>query len=178
MRGPHEILEVKPGASQAQIKNSYRRLAKKYHPDVSKEVDAEERFIAITEAYDKLLSGSTEFKDLRDHLYQESHESPENARRKRAREYAHMKYGQFVRNNTAFKRTWYYRPVKYAIYFAIYLGYAIGALFLVGALVFWITHGFSLQYIYTLFISLFGVYIIKSSSNFKKEVKPYFDNYE
>ena len=37
----YKILDVKRDASEAEIKQSYRRLARKYHPDVSKEANAE-----------------------------------------------------------------------------------------------------------------------------------------
>ena len=47
----YEILGVPEDASYEEIKNSYRLLAKKYHPDVSQEVDAEERFKEVQQAY-------------------------------------------------------------------------------------------------------------------------------
>ncbi|MCI4567150.1 DnaJ C-terminal domain-containing protein [Lysobacter sp. CFH 32150] len=50
----YEILGVEPGAGEAEIKTAYRRLARKYHPDVSKEAGAEEKFKAINEAYEAL----------------------------------------------------------------------------------------------------------------------------
>lgn len=48
------ILGVEPSAGDAEIKTAYRRLARKYHPDVSKEAGAEEKFKAINEAYEAL----------------------------------------------------------------------------------------------------------------------------
>ncbi|MFT4178451.1 MAG: DnaJ C-terminal domain-containing protein [Thermomonas sp.] len=48
------ILGVEPGAGDAEIKTAYRRLARKYHPDVSKEKGAEEKFKAVNEAYEAL----------------------------------------------------------------------------------------------------------------------------
>ncbi|HEY4581566.1 MAG TPA: DnaJ C-terminal domain-containing protein [Lysobacter sp.] len=48
------ILGVEPTAGDAEIKTAYRRLARRYHPDVSKERDAEERFKAVNEAYEAL----------------------------------------------------------------------------------------------------------------------------
>ena len=50
----YEILGVEPSAGDAEIKTAYRRLARKYHPDVSKEAGAEEKFKAVNEAYEAL----------------------------------------------------------------------------------------------------------------------------
>lgn len=47
----YETLGVKRDATQDEIKNAYRKLARKYHPDVSKQSDAEERFKEVGEAY-------------------------------------------------------------------------------------------------------------------------------
>ncbi|RZA10930.1 MAG: J domain-containing protein, partial [Lysobacteraceae bacterium] len=48
------ILGVEPSAGEGEIKTAYRRLARKFHPDVSKEAGAEEKFKAINEAYEAL----------------------------------------------------------------------------------------------------------------------------
>jgi len=50
----YKILEVSKQASDAEIKKQYRKLARKYHPDVSKLKNAEKRFKEINEAYDVL----------------------------------------------------------------------------------------------------------------------------
>jgi molecular chaperone DnaJ len=50
----YEILGLKKGASVEEIKKAYKELAKKYHPDVSKEHDAEKKFKEINEAYSVL----------------------------------------------------------------------------------------------------------------------------
>ena len=48
------MLGVSRSASQEEIKKSYRRMARKYHPDVSSEPDAEERFKEVQRAYEAL----------------------------------------------------------------------------------------------------------------------------
>ncbi|MCP5420842.1 MAG: DnaJ domain-containing protein [Gammaproteobacteria bacterium] len=50
----YKILGVPRDASAEDIKKAYRRLARKYHPDVSREPQAEERFKELTEAYEVL----------------------------------------------------------------------------------------------------------------------------
>ncbi len=47
----YAALGIERGASAADIKKAYRRLAQKYHPDVSKEPDAEAKFKEVAEAY-------------------------------------------------------------------------------------------------------------------------------
>jgi curved DNA-binding protein len=50
----YKILGVERGASEEEIKKAYRRLARKYHPDVSKEANAKEKFQEVSEAYETL----------------------------------------------------------------------------------------------------------------------------
>ena len=50
----YKIMGVERDASQDEIKRAYRKLARKYHPDVSKASDAEERFKEVGEAYEAL----------------------------------------------------------------------------------------------------------------------------
>jgi hypothetical protein len=50
----YAVLSVKPDAADEQIKAAYRRLAKQWHPDVSREPDAAEQFRSIQHAYDVL----------------------------------------------------------------------------------------------------------------------------
>jgi len=53
-RDYYEVLGVDKNASQDDIKKAYRKLAKKYHPDVSSEDKAEEKFKEVREAYETL----------------------------------------------------------------------------------------------------------------------------
>ena len=50
----YDILGVAHSADLDQIKKAYRRLAKKYHPDVNKDEAAQEQFSKIQEAHDVL----------------------------------------------------------------------------------------------------------------------------
>jgi curved DNA-binding protein len=50
----YKILGVERGASEEAIKKAYRKLARKYHPDVSKEANAKEKFQEVSEAYETL----------------------------------------------------------------------------------------------------------------------------
>ena len=54
MRDPYSVLGVAKGAEQDDIKKAYRRLAKKYHPDQSREPKAKDRFAEVGSAYEIL----------------------------------------------------------------------------------------------------------------------------
>src|SRR5277367_2422479 len=54
MRDPYEVLGVAKSASAVEIKSAFRKLAKKYHPDQSKEPSAKERFAEVGSAYEIL----------------------------------------------------------------------------------------------------------------------------
>lgn len=62
MKDPYEVLGLKRGASKDEVKAAYRKLAKKYHPDMNinnplKDL-AEEKFIEIQKAYDDIMNGN------------------------------------------------------------------------------------------------------------------------
>ena len=53
-RDYYDVLGVDKSASDAEIKSAFRKLAKKYHPDLNKEPDAADKFKEVQEAYDVL----------------------------------------------------------------------------------------------------------------------------
>ncbi len=72
----YKILEVTSHADKITIKKAYQRLARKFHPDISVEPDAEHRFKEINEAYDVLkdshkrfIYDSANFKLVTSHSY-------------------------------------------------------------------------------------------------------------
>jgi molecular chaperone DnaJ len=53
-RDYYEVLDVPKGAAKDEIKKAYRKMARKYHPDVSQEPEAETKFKEVNEAYEVL----------------------------------------------------------------------------------------------------------------------------
>ncbi len=85
-KDPYEILGVARSASQEEIKKSYRKLAKKYHPDVNKgDKAAEEKFKEISQAYDVL--GDEEKRKKYDRLGQWANEGGFDPRHQAYRTY-------------------------------------------------------------------------------------------
>ncbi len=82
-----DILGLNPGASKEEVKKAYRRLSKIYHPDISKDEHAKEKFIEINEAYEFLTKvGPSPHQETVNYNYNpEVDEYAERRRKARAR---------------------------------------------------------------------------------------------
>lgn len=59
---PYDVLGVSPSATPDEIKRAYRKLALKFHPDVNKEANAQEKFMRIKHAYNTIMSPESQRK--------------------------------------------------------------------------------------------------------------------
>ena len=68
----YKIMGLEKNATQEHIKTAYRKLARKYHPDVSKEPNAEEHFKELGEAYEVLKDPNKrqQYDQYSDHMHQ------------------------------------------------------------------------------------------------------------
>lgn len=73
----YRVLGLKEGATYEEIKASYRRLARRYHPDVNRENphQAQELFIQITEAYERLITEQPKANSGKTRAVSQSHET-------------------------------------------------------------------------------------------------------
>jgi hypothetical protein len=92
----YAILGLDSSATLAEVKKAYRRLVRKYHPDVNSLPDAKEHFLRIQSAYQRILdekSGNSRSENLRTassarDRFQERQDQLRRARIRRAREFA------------------------------------------------------------------------------------------
>jgi len=109
-----KILEINRDATIDEIKSGYRKLAKKFHPDLNKSPDAQERFIEITEAYEVLTNPDLHphYRYVRTEMDEETRkaawEKARQAAKESAQRFARMKYEQFVEEQEAFKKSGWY----------------------------------------------------------------------
>jgi hypothetical protein len=114
MKNYYTVLEIPDNATRPDIQAAYRRLAKKFHPDVNKSADAQEKFCEITEAYDFLMNhwpvqiASYPDSSARDKKYETYRDSEEYQKfrqeaRERAQKQAKMRYEKFKQQHEAFQ---------------------------------------------------------------------------
>lgn len=109
MKDYHQILELPSDCTIDEIKQAYRRLAKKYHPDINKSPNAHEKFIEISEAYEVLLHQATYRETTQpSSQYQQSQYNYDafiREVREAAKRQAQMRYQKFARQHEAFRES-------------------------------------------------------------------------
>ncbi|NJK85275.1 MAG: J domain-containing protein [Bacteroidales bacterium] len=109
MNNYYAILELKPGANESDVRKAYRRLAKKYHPDVNKTAEAHEKFIEISEAYEFLMNrlqkSNINQTQNEQHSGYDPYERFKQEARERAQQQARMRYAEFQKYHEAFRES-------------------------------------------------------------------------
>ena len=111
MKDYYSILELTTSSTESDIRKAYRKLAKKYHPDVNKSVNAPEKFIEISEAYEFLINhyqqnfGNSTQDSAEEYTVTDYRKSEEFLRFKRQ---AKMRYEEFKKQHEAFQKSGLY----------------------------------------------------------------------
>ncbi len=164
----YKILGVKPGAEEKEVKKAYRALALKYHPDVSRDPNANEKFHLICEAYEVILNDIqrqtrvvADGSEDSDSEYDLSYEEIIREARARAYERAKMRYDKIKAEKEFFENNDLVILLKYlGHYLALPLALALIIVPLVyaflkdfaiifGAMFFWIIGIILLSHIYS-----------------------------
>ncbi len=123
----YEILGCPMDSSIADIKRTYRRKARQYHPDVSHEPDAIDKFIKLTEAYDFIIAnhdkipwGDQEF----ERMAEEWRRFRQERSRQRAQYYARSSF-------TRFKNSKYYKSTRILNASSVIFGFSISLMVLI-----------------------------------------------
>jgi len=123
----YRILGLSKNASESAIKEAYRRKAKKFHPDINANPNANDIFIEITEAYQYLLEKEAKHRKLKDTLINNGSfdKKWEEDKRKKAQAYARrhaqMKYEQF-------QKSYMYKSAQIIINLYDYMIFFVGIL--------------------------------------------------
>jgi curved DNA-binding protein CbpA len=141
-----KILGLDKKASQEEIKKAYRFLAKKYHPDISLETDANKRFIQITEAYE-ILTNQKILETLRiiaenEEERKRSYEYYKKLAKEEARKAAKMKYERLRKEHEAFQQSGMYDFFLLIKYIGHFLTILITIFFLAFPVYIAVTTGF------------------------------------
>jgi hypothetical protein len=152
----YHLLNIKPGATEAEIKRAYRKKAAELHPDRNPREDAHEQFVMLTEAYEYLLAVHTgKVKYQAEAMTQADWEVHQKEQaRYQARAYAKMKFEEFTQTDyykksqaalTVFEHLYFFLALGvmlcplWGFFYQGWVGLGIGALLTFFTVHFWST---------------------------------------
>ena len=129
MKKYYQILDLPVGANKKRVREAFRQLAKKYHPDVNASADAKEKFLQIREAYDYLYYGKRArrlfSKPSQTYKPSPPQETAEERRRRYAKSRAARSAEQDKKEKEAFRKSHFYD-----IFLALHYLWRAGAIFM------------------------------------------------
>lgn len=138
----YQLLGLNRDAGTEDVKRAYRSMAKKYHPDISDEPQADTKFREIHDAYEilvdpykrrvynKVLDRDSSIRDYYDYLYRQEMAKRQQNRARRRAAYAYYRYRQQQETRAA-------NNTPFTFHFKQCLGFLIiGGLFSIGVLAF------------------------------------------
>lgn len=109
MKKYYYILEISENSTLSDIKKAYRKLAKKYHPDINKSANAHEKFVEISEAYEFLVNQyngvSKKYPTASADYEGEDFKRTRQEAREKAKQQAEMRYEEFKMEHEAFRKS-------------------------------------------------------------------------
>jgi len=120
----YEVLGLKKGATEKEVRKAYRAKAKLLHPDVNKSADANAKFLLLSKAYNILLAylkGENIPNNLhtnKDNYYTQHYDDWIREKKERQAEEQRLRDEAFEQERTAFRSNRWYYPAFIAIYLA------------------------------------------------------------
>ena len=136
MKNYYEILNLNRNATTEEIREAYRKLAFKYHPDRNKESDTNERFLEISEAYE-ILKDSEKRKNYNKYFYNNDFSLKENIEKQKrdaenkAKEYSHMSYEKFEFNIQEEMKVLFNYVPNFGCLFFLIIGFFVSVYFFI-----------------------------------------------
>lgn len=141
----YSILGLKKGASEAEIKKAFRKLAFEWHPDLNPSKEAEQKFIQLNEAYETLIEGKgkTEFK-AGTSPFSNAPKSREEKRREeiriRMKKFVEKRQNEFREMRTEYRGSKFSSLFRFLFYSEAYFYFAALAVCIVAPFVIGITY--------------------------------------